>query len=153
MREKTKGLKKIRKEIGLTKEEVNDAFKFFIKNAKDNSDFVRNIKEIYSEGYDWHYVNKKDFLMVIDFWMENKLRKDMLNTPLVGYSAILTTHEKEGEVLIDNKEAVEGLRNDIMRYKSIEEAYENFARNSLLSYCRRQLSDEESYDDLDVDYD
>jgi hypothetical protein len=58
MREKTKGLKKIRKEIGLTKEEVNDAFKFFIKNAKDNSDFVRNIKEIYSEGYDWHYVNK-----------------------------------------------------------------------------------------------
>jgi hypothetical protein len=115
-------------------------------------DVTKGVTQL-SSVLDMGYSSKKDFLMVIDFWMENKLRKDMLNTPLVGYSAILTTHEKEGEVLIDNKEAVEGLRNDIMRYKSIEEAYENFARNSLLSYCRRQLSDEESYDDLDVDYD
>lgn len=155
--QKTKGVKKWRKEHGFSKSDMNEMWDFFISSQNKIAD--RNEAYVFLDamclckamsdlGYDWHYVNFPILEKITTFYKIHQPFK------FTGYSATLdSAGGKEGEVLVDNMDLVQCIKNGVDRGKSGFEVMEDMYRTALKNDINAYLygSDQEEFDMDDYD--
>ena len=151
-RKKTEGLKQRRKDRGLSKEDMKEAFKYFCKHATgDVADKYRGIKDA---GYGWHYISLRDAADIVEFYEKNSV-KNTGEITLPAYSADFSVRGKEGEEHYCNDLARVMLKRDIARGVTAKDAVRNYRNNCLRERiaalsedddfnCRWDYSDEDS---------